>query len=276
MTRPARPSDPPLQRADLPAGPFSYTDEGSGPAVVAVPGYPGGPRDFRWLAPALGADLRLIRLCMPGFGETPLSTEPAVDLVTRARFVAAAIDALGLPEVLVVGHSMGGALAGLAATELDTAVRGVALLCSIGPTPHPGVRDPRLHHLRRVARWPAVGWAVRRSLPAIFEHMGFPRRWSIPQLLHTLDCAAGLDFAPWAERIPTLPAPTLVAWGQDDPLIPTPIAEALAQRAPAGPRLAFPSGGHNIQKHHAVEIAAAIRGMLGLPAWEEEAAATAP
>jgi len=105
---------------------------------------------------------------------------------------------------------------------------------------------------------------VRRSLPLIFDQMGFPRRWSIPQLSHTIDCAAALDFAPWAARISELPGATLVAWGEDDPLIPTDIARTLAELAPDGPRLVFPDGGHNIQKHHAVEIAGELRTMLGL------------
>ena len=232
--------------------------------VVAVPGYPGGPRDFRWLASALGSDVRFIRLAMPGFELTPLSTEPAVDLLGRSRFVARAIEALDLSDVFLVGHSLGGGLAGIAATELADRVRGVALLCSIGATPHPGVEGVSIKVAARMGRWPLVGWLVQRSLPMVFEQMGFPRRWSIPQLLHTIDCAAALEFAPWAERIPTLPAPTLVAWGEDDPLIPTEISRALAELAPDGPRLVLPSGGHNIQKHHAVELAGEIRAMLGL------------
>ena len=46
----------------------------------------------------------------------------------------------------------------------------------------------------------------------------------------------------------------LVAWCQDDPLVERQIGEELAQAAPAGPRLVFPTGGHNLQKTHAVEL----------------------
>ncbi len=264
LTRPAQPSDPNLRTATMATGPFSYTDEGQGPVIVTVSGYPGGPRDFRWLAAALGPDVRVIRLAMPAFGQTPLGTEPGVDVMARARFVVRAIETLDLSEVLLVGHSMGGGLAGIAATELGARVRGLALLCSIGPTPHPGVEARGLPVLRRLIHAPVIGWPVRQTLPRIFEQLGFPRRWSIEQLAHTIDCAVALDFEPWAERIPRIPCPTLVAWGEDDPLIPPSIARALADQAPDGPRFAFPDGGHNIQKHHAVELASAIRSMLGL------------
>ena len=264
LTRPTQPSDPTLRTATLPTGPFSYTDEGRGPVVVTVSGYPGGPRDFRWLAAALGSDVRVIRLAMPAFGQTPLGTEPRVDIISRARFVVRAVEALGLTDVLLVGHSMGGGLAGIAALELGARVRGLALLCSIGATPHPGVEARSLSILHGLIHLPVVGWAVRQTLPRLFERLGFPRRWSIPQLAHTIDCAVALDFAHWAKRIPQLPCPTLVAWGEDDPIIPVSIARALAANAPDGPRIAFPDGGHNIQKHHAVELATALRAMLGL------------
>jgi pimeloyl-ACP methyl ester carboxylesterase len=264
MSRPAQPSDPPIRVAAMASGPFSYTDEGEGPVVVAVPGYPGGPRDFRWLAPALGTDVRFIRLAMPAFEQTPLETEPAPDLVGRADFVARALQALDLTDVLLVGHSMGGGLAGIAATLVPERVRGLGLICSIGPTAHPSVRGPGLKLASQLCQRPVVGWPFRKFLPRGFEQMGFPRRWTVPQLMHTLDCAAALDFAEWAGRMPNVACPTLVAWGLDDPLLPVSIEKALAASVPDGPRLEFADGGHNIQKHHAVELGRALREMVGL------------
>jgi len=245
-------------------GPFSYTDEGEGPVVVTVPGYPGGPRDFRWLAPALGPDVRVIRLAMPAFEQTPLATEPGTGLVERARYVARAVAALDLEEVVLVGHSMGGGVGGIAAVLLGERVTGLGLICSIGPIPHPMVRGPRLKRVSRMVERPVLGWPVRKMLPGGFRRMGFPPRFSMEQLIHTIHCAAALDFTEWSSRIPQLRCPTLVAWGDDDPLIPSTISRMLANQAPDGPRLAFAEGGHSIQKHHANELARAIRGLHGL------------
>ena len=264
MSRPSTPSDPPLQLGQLPSGPFSYTDEGAGPVVVTCAGYPGGPGDFRWLAPALGPDIRVIRLAMPGFGQTPLSTEPGHDLLSRACFIARVVEALELEDVLMVGHSMGGGLAGMATVELGRRVRGLGLICSIGPVPHPSVRGQRMERLSRWVERPVAGWPLRQLLPQAFARMGFPPRWSMEQLIHTVHCAGALHFPDWAERIPRIPCPTLVAWGLDDPLIPPELSEMLAEAAPKGPRLPFPTGGHSIQKHHAVELGTALRQMHGL------------
>ncbi len=262
MTTPSAPSDPTILLKMTSSGPFSYTDQGEGPVVVAVHGYPGGPRDWRWLAPALGANIRFIRLAMPAFEQTPLATHPATSIDGRADFVAACVEALDLRDVVLLGHSMGGALAGMASLRLGDRVRGLGLLCSIGPTAHPSVRGNHMTRASQLLRRPILGWPLRALLPRGFELMGFPRRWNNAQLMHTIDCAAALDFPLWAQSIAALKVPTLVAWSDDDPLIPKDISVALADRAPSGPRLSFSSGGHNIQKYQAVELAAAVRAFL--------------
>ena len=266
MSTPPAPSDPAVLVASSASGPFSYTDEGQGPVIVAVPGYPGGPRDWRWLAPALGPNVRFIRLAMPGFEQTPLSTNPATDIAGRADYVADCVEALDLRDVLLLGHSMGGGLAGMASLRLGDRVRALGLVCSIGPTPHPGVRGKKMQVSAALQRRPWVGWPLRAVMPKAFELLGFPRRWSLEQLMHTIDCAAALDFDSWAGAIDRLTVPTLVAWSDDDPLIPTDISLALAERAPEGPRLSFSSGGHNLQKFQAIELAAGIHGLLN-PRW---------
>lgn len=244
------------------SGPFSYTDEGQGTVIVAVSGYPGGPRDWRWLAAALGPQVRFIRLAMPGFEQTPLSTNPATSMAGRADFVADCVEALDLHDVMLLGHSMGGALAGMASLRLGDRVRALGLVCSIGPTPHPGVRGRHMRVSSALQRRPWLGWPLRAIMPKAFELLGFPRRWSLEQLMHTVDCAADLDFDSWAAAIDRLAVPTLVAWSDDDPLIPVDISLALADRAPDGTRMPFATGGHNIQKFQAIELAAGIHAML--------------
>ena len=47
MSTPATPRDPERRTASGAGGPFTYTDEGTGPAVVAVHGLPGSARAYR-------------------------------------------------------------------------------------------------------------------------------------------------------------------------------------------------------------------------------------
>ncbi|HPE13772.1 MAG TPA: alpha/beta hydrolase, partial [Actinomycetota bacterium] len=57
--------------------------------------------------------------------------------------------------------------------------------------------------------------------------------------------------------------PTMVAWATDDPIISTATFQALADMVPAGPRIEFQSGGHNVQKAHAEDLAAALVEFVG-------------
>ena len=71
MPQPETPSDPPVLTLQLPGGPVGYTDVGDGPVVVALHGAPGSVRDWRWLGPLLEPRIRLVRVDMPGYGDTP-------------------------------------------------------------------------------------------------------------------------------------------------------------------------------------------------------------
>ena len=119
--RPERPSDPRQMGVQTPSGPVVYTDEGSGPVVVALHGVPGGTRDWRWLAAALDGRVRLIRIGLPGMGETPLETEPGTSFDARARVVLQVLDALEIGRATWIGHSMGAGICVAAAhLECDT------------------------------------------------------------------------------------------------------------------------------------------------------------
>jgi pimeloyl-ACP methyl ester carboxylesterase len=241
----------------LPTGPASIVDEGSGPAVVLVHGLPGSARDFRWFTPHLvAAGLRAVRVELPGFGGTPVATWPDPSPEGRAAFVDQVIAALDLRRPVVVGHSMGGVVA----TAVTAPVAGLALISSPGLRPH-----------RSLRRFPAaavsvlVGGALRQRLmmPVVrrlFASAGF-RGYPDAALLRTVVCVAATDLAPHATRVRAATAPTLVAWCEDDPLIEPEIFAELAAACPPGPRLRWPDGAHNPQKAHAAELAAAVAGL---------------
>lgn len=262
MTTPALPRDPPVKTAQLPTGPFSYTEEGAGLTVVAVHGLPGSSRDFRWLGAALPATVRFVRLDMPGFGGTPLATAPGPQIDARGAFVAQALAALGLEGCVVLGHSMGGAVALSAAVQAPSRVAALALLSSIGLRPH-----------RLVRRfWGKAGWAkavdvpfvrapARAALKAAFRLSGFPSSTSSEEVAQTLRCLGALDFGAQQRNTAALRVPVLTAWATDDRFIEREVFEEHASALPAGPRLCWTCGGHNIQKTQAIELAQALASL---------------
>lgn len=260
MTRPNEPSDPTKRRASLPGGrSFAYTDEGEGPPVLLVHGLPGSGRDFRWLAPALSAHSRVIRLDMPGFGDTPVEAAPGLDVPARARFVLAASEALELERPVVAGHSMGGVVATRAAVIDPDAFGGLALVASPGLRVHRALRRGPYRSIGKLLGSPLARRALRGPMRRLFEASGF-RHASDDELSRTLRILAETSMAEHVSALSTVRRsglPTLHAWSDDDPMIEAEIMRDTA-RSLDGFALSFADGGHNPQKHHAVEIATAI------------------
>ncbi|MBX3249816.1 MAG: hypothetical protein KF901_21745, partial [Myxococcales bacterium] len=102
MTLPAQPSHAERRLVQLDDGVAAYVHDGPSDgaaraAFVLVHGLPGNARDFRWLAPVLAArGAHVVRVEMPGFGETPLATAPDPSVEARGRFVVELSQALGL------------------------------------------------------------------------------------------------------------------------------------------------------------------------------------
>lgn len=251
------PSDPDKRRIELSRGPAFYTDEGQGPVVVAVHGLPGSARDFRWLARPLSGRLRLVRVELPGFGDTPVLTEPDPSPAGRAHFVVELVQRLGLARPMLLGHSMGGIVACAAVNQAPELYSGLALVSTPGLRPHAPFRRFPLTRMHALLTTPVLGRALAPLLRVAFERGGF-RGYPISELYRTMACVAETSFDEHRENVRALHVPTLVAWCDDDPLIEADIAAELAAACPNGPRLHFPAGGHNPQKTHADELAQAL------------------
>ena len=125
-----KPSDPPLQTDSRAA----WTDQGEGATVVALHGLPGRSRDYRWLGGIIEQELRLVRLETPGFGACPELAE--VNASHCIEHFLRTMDDLQLEQVVVMGHSFGGALAMRLAAAAPDRVAGLALLAPVGLRPH--------------------------------------------------------------------------------------------------------------------------------------------
>lgn len=257
------PLDPERRKIQLGTGPASYTDEGppDAPTVVTVHGLPGSARDFRWLAPHLVDDVRVVRLELPGFGETPWSTWSEVPPVGRARFVQQMVDALKLDRPVLLGHSMGGVVSTATAYAQPGSFRGLALVCSPGLRQHSMIRRLPFSTFSRILASRPVGPALKPLVRRFFEMGGF-KRYPDHELYTTIHLVAQASIPEHAERVRNLTLPTLVCWCDDDPFIEGKISRQLAETCPDGPRLGFPEGGHNPQKSHAAELGQALKDWL--------------
>lgn len=106
-----------------------YRDIGQGPAVVMIHGLAGQMRNFAAVADLLHGDHRVILIDRPGSGHSP--GRGGDTLAGQAALVAGLIDQLQLDRPLVVGHSLGGAVAMALALNHADRIAGLALVAPL-------------------------------------------------------------------------------------------------------------------------------------------------
>ena len=109
-----------------------YVEEGEGRPIVFLHGLGAQLHHFRHtLFGRFGPGYRLIALDRPGSGYSVRAGGATGRLPEQAEIVRRFIDRLGLEKPLVVGHSLGGAIALTLAVEHPDTISGIALLAPL-------------------------------------------------------------------------------------------------------------------------------------------------
>src|SRR5580698_9273016 len=87
---------------------FAYLEEGSGPLVLLVHGFPDTPHTWDAVRPAVAAlGYRVVTPFTRGYYPTAIPADGAYDSDTLGRDVLALIPALGETRAIAVGHDWG-------------------------------------------------------------------------------------------------------------------------------------------------------------------------
>jgi poly(3-hydroxyoctanoate) depolymerase len=198
--------------------------------------------------------LRLIAFDAPGAGRSPAPRGP-LTFAGHARVALGLLDRLGLDRVDVLGFSFGGLVAQHLARLAPERVRRLVLACT---TPGWGgvsgswramvhVSTPlryysRTYYERSIGA--LVGGRARTDAGWLARH-GEERRAHPPSPLGYAWQLAALSVPPGSlPWLPTLPQPTLVVAGDDDPLLPAVNSLLLAERIPRARMLLLRGEGH--------------------------------
>jgi pimeloyl-ACP methyl ester carboxylesterase len=141
---------------------FGYLEDGSGPLVLMLHGFPDTAHTWDDLRPRIAAKgYRAVSPFMRGYHPTAIPDRDA-DQETLARDPLALIEALGASEAVIIGHDFGAAAAyGAAALGPDRVTKLFALAI-----PHPATLKPSLKKL----------WGVRHF--ATYKLPGAPKRFA--------------------------------------------------------------------------------------------------
>ena len=129
-----------------------YVSEGVGPPIVLLHGANSTHREFTSsIGPLLGRAHRVIAIDRPGYGE---STRGAANAhpTKQVEIIHNLLDKLGIQSSVIVGHSLGGAVALAYALEFPEKTAGLVL---IGGVAYPWKTGVAWYN--HVAHWPVIG-----------------------------------------------------------------------------------------------------------------------
>ncbi len=134
-------SDPPLQHIEANGLRFAYFEQGEGPLVLALHGFPDTPHTWDAVRPALAEDgYRVVTPFTRGYHPTEAPEREEYDSDTLGRDILALIEALGEREAIVLGHDWGASAAFSAVGLEPDKVRALVTVA----IPHPARLRPTL------------------------------------------------------------------------------------------------------------------------------------
>lgn len=241
---------------------------GGGPnRVLAIHGLAGSGRYWAGLSAALGPEFTVVAPDLAGFGK---SDKPRDHEYSRGGHVsdleAVIHEVVGAARLTIVGHSMGGILAGLLTARDTDRVSRLAVVAA--PFPHGrGLppqfarnRDRDLGSRRRIYRtvvalWPVINFVVRvRAYPqaVIADYVRHTPQsyWeTATSLIWSGDTADELD------SLRAYTRPTLLLFSDDDRTISQESAANWAALVPSADRLSSPGGHQLLLRTHFAQLA---------------------
>ena len=229
-----------------------------GPTLVLVHGAGGShlhwPPELRRMPAAT-----VYALDLPGHGR---SEGPSYDTVRDyAASVVAFIRAVGIGKTVIVGHSMGGAIAQLLALDFPEYINGVVLVGSgarlcVATSILEGIRDNFEEAVGLITR---LAWSSGTD-PALIELGQRALLETGPDVLRGDFVAC--DRFDVMHRLGEIEVPTLIMGGKADQLTPVKYAHFLAEHIPNSRCAIIEGGGHMVMLEYPRDVAKEINGFL--------------
>ncbi|MCD4685166.1 MAG: alpha/beta hydrolase [Anaerolineae bacterium] len=218
---------------------------GEGTPILALHGWGGAIKSFWPVAEALAPlGYQVHMLDLPGFGKTdhPPDTWSVADYT---RFVVQYLDANGLNQVNILGHSFGGRISLILAADYADRVQKMVLADAAGLRTPPTLRQ----HVRMLPARMIRGTLELLGMTAVSERLRarYNQRFGSEDYLNagalreTFLQVINQDLTEFATRVQ---APTVLIWGDQDTDTPLWQGRKLEQLIPDAALIVFQSAGH--------------------------------
>lgn len=265
--------DKPGTLADIDSYSVHYVEAGSGPPILMLHGFGGTTASYRKLIPLLSAEHRCIAVDLKGFGYSERDADTGLSHTDQVEMLIGLLNQLGIARAVVIGHSMGGAIAQRFAATFPGRTDALILAASAPADRRIGRRAVRMASLFRPALPILEGFAARALLrgsfhdpslltPEIEEMYLRPAhvRGSRAGLMKMIEDGAQRDGPVEMER---LSMPVLVLVAAHDRIAPLSMAQRIREAVPHARLYVVERAAHLLLEERPEECAKAISHFLG-------------
>ncbi len=245
-------------------------EEGDGPPVIALHGIAASMYAWRFLVPPLAQKRRVILFDLKGHGQSDRPRDDKYALADQAKLIFKFIVRNDLRNLALVGHSLGAGVCLLTALCLIDENKGRLQKLVLCTSP---ALSPKLPFFAKGAKLPFADSLLApllRLAPRLAVRMGLhyacfePRRFDSKDIdayaegLSPPDTAYALtqtlrqvvpdNLNALVQRLKMITVPTLLLWGENDPVIPFENAGTFAALIPGLRLVSYPDCGHLVQE----------------------------
>ncbi|PJF22353.1 MAG: alpha/beta hydrolase [Phototrophicales bacterium] len=241
-------------------GEIYFTDHRKSERIPVIFVHGAGGSHLDW-----GASLRrlpeanAIALDLPGHGKSPAPGRSSIP--DYAADVIGLIDTLNVPQAIIAGHSMGGAIAQTIALTYPQRVHGLILIGTAGKlVVNPYIIEKSQSDQDELAQT-LVKWMWGKNATDDMRLFSYQQLMRVsPQVLH--DDYIACNHFDIRDKLSDIHMPTLVIGGSADKMTPIKFSEYLAEHIPQAQLVVIPDGGHMMMLEQPEIVTQAVKDWL--------------
>jgi len=242
-----------------------YKDTGpqDAPVLLFLHGFGSSLQTWDVWAGSLEQKYRVIRLDLPGFGLTGPSPSNDYSELNDVNTLTQFVDKLGVSDLSVIGHSMGGKIAWTFAAAHPDRVKALVLMAPDGfPQPEAiGTKPYTMPAIMGLMKFCLPRYFVRKSIEPAFADTNALDDKMVSRY-HDMLRAPGVRaailergnqtiYTDPVPRLKKIKAPTLLLWGEEDKMIPSSNATSYAGVLAQSKTVFIPKLGHLLHEEQA-------------------------
>lgn len=238
-----------------------YTEQGEGKPIILMHGWGCDTTTLASVERVAVATNKVYNIDFPGFGK---SEEPSEvwDVYDYADMLAEFVEKLGIERPSLLGHSFGGRVSIIHASRHE--VDKLILVDAAGVKPHRSLAYYfKVYRFKAMKRLALLALGKKKGAEFI-ERQRAKRgsadyRSASPKMRAIMSKVVNEDLC---HLMPSIKAPTLLIWGENDTATPISDARKMEKLIPGAGLVSFPACGHYSFLDNPVQFAAVLRSFL--------------